>query len=102
MSEGGLELGTFCHENDSLTARSQLLYKARNLVNSHFLKQLYFSYIHSYLTYANITWGSTHKSNLMGLYRQQKYAARIIYYKDKLTRQTALKKLNALDAYELN
>ena len=24
MSEGGLELGTFCHENDSLTARPQL------------------------------------------------------------------------------
>ena len=80
-----------------------LLYKARNLINSHCLKQLYFSYIHSYLRYANITWGSTHKSKLMSLYRQQKHAARIIYYKDKLTHtKPLLKKLNALDVYELN
>ena len=53
------------------------------------------------LTY--ITWGSTHKSKLMGLYRQQKHAARIIYYKDKLTHaKPLLKNLNALYVYELN
>ena len=46
-----------------------LLYEARNLIDSNCLKQLSFSYTHSYLTYANITWRSTRKSNLMGLYR---------------------------------
>ena len=60
-----------------------LLYKARYIIKNHCLKQLYFSYIHSYLTYANIAWGSTHKSKLVSLYRQQKHAARIIYFKDK-------------------
>ena len=57
-----------------------LLYKARNLMKSHCLKELYFSNIHSYLTYAHIICGSTNKSKLMGHYRQQKHASRIIYY----------------------
>ena len=32
MSEGGLELGTFCHENDSLTARPQLIRLRANII----------------------------------------------------------------------
>ena len=39
----------------------------------------------------------------MGLYRQQKHAARIIYYKDKLTHSKPLfKNMNALGVHELN
>ena len=80
-----------------------LLFKARYIIKNHCLKQLYFSYIHSYLTYANIAWGSTHKSKLVSLYRQQKHAARIIYFKDKLTHaEPLLKKMNALNVYQLN
>ena len=39
----------------------------------------------------------------MSLYRQQKHAARIIYFKDKLTHaEPLLKKMNALNVYQLN
>ena len=45
----------------------------------------------------------THKSKLVSLYRQQKHAARIIYFKDKLTHaEPLLKKMNALNVYQLN
>ena len=44
-----------------------LLYKARHLINSYGLKQLYFSYVHCYPTYANIAWGSTHNSKLINI-----------------------------------
>ena len=61
-----------------------LLYKkARFLLDEKYSKQLYFSFIYSYLSYANITWTSTHKSKLKGSLRKQKHASRIIYVKDK-------------------
>ena len=49
------------------------------------MKQLYFSVIHSYLNYANIGWARTNESNLISLYRNQKYAIRTIYDKDRFT-----------------
>ena len=80
-----------------------LLYKARYLINSHGLKQLYFSYVHSYLTYANIAWGSTHKSKLISLYKKQKHALRLIYFKDKLTHTKPLfEKINTMNIFQLN
>ena len=42
-----------------------ILYKSRHILNKSLLKQLYFSFIHSYLNYANIAWASTHKSKLL-------------------------------------
>ena len=53
-------------------------------------KQLYFSFIYSYLNYANITWASTQKSKIKGLLRKQKHASRIIYFKDKNIRMPNL------------
>ena len=80
-----------------------LLYKSRYIVNQHYLKQLYYSYIHSYITYANLAWGSTHKSKLKSIYRQQKHATRIIYFKDKLTPSKPLfTQMNVLNVYQLN
>ena len=80
-----------------------LLYKARHIVKRSCLTQLYFSYIHSYLSYANISWGSTNKSKLTPLYRQQKHAARIIFFKDRLSHANPLlKQINALNIYQLN
>ena len=57
-----------------------LLYKARYFVTKKSLNQLYFSYINSYLTYANIIWGCTPQSNLIPLYRKQKHAIRAIHF----------------------
>ena len=41
-----------------------LLYKAKPYIDKHSLLSLYHSYIHSYINYGNITWGSTARSNL--------------------------------------
>ena len=51
-----------------------ILYKASPILNKFQLKQLYSAFVHSYLNYGNIAWGSTHKSKLEALYRQQKHA----------------------------
>ena len=44
-----------------------IMYKSRNIIRKRFMKQLYFSFIHSYLNYANIAWASTNKSNSKAL-----------------------------------
>ena len=86
--------------NNKISKNIGLLYKARYIIKEI---QLYFSYINSYLTYANIVWGSTYKSNLMPLYRKQKHAARAIYFKDRLFHaKPLLTKMKALNVYQLN
>ena len=80
-----------------------ILYRARFVLNRQCLKQIYFSFIYSYINYANIAWASTHKSKLTYLYRQQKHASRIIFNKDKCTHARPLfKKLNSLNVYQIN
>ena len=80
-----------------------ILYNARQILDKNLLKQLYFALIHNYLNYANVAWGSTHKSKLEHLYRQQKHAARIINFKDKFTRASPLMRdMCALSIYDLN
>ena len=91
-----------CIEN-KISKNLGILYKARLVLNEKCTKQLYFSFIHSYLNYANIAWGSTSKTNLKVLFRRQKHASRIIYFKDKLTHARPLmKSLNALNIFQLN
>ena len=42
-----------------LTKNIGLLNRVSYFLNEHYLKTIYFSYIHSYLNYANIAWVST-------------------------------------------
>ena len=80
-----------------------MMYKSRNILSKRLMKQLYFSFIHSYLNYANIAWASTNKSNLISLYRHQKHAIRIIYDKDRFAHTKPLfKHPKALTVYEIN
>ena len=80
-----------------------IMYKARLILNRRSLKFIYFSFIHSYINHANIAWGSTNKSKLMHLYRQQKHASRIIFSKDKFTHaKPLLQSLNILNVYQIN
>ena len=80
-----------------------LLYKARSYLNRKCLKQLYFSFIHSYLNYANITWGSSPRTKQQPLFYRQKHASRLIFYKDKLSPSKPLmKELNSLNIFQLN
>ena len=37
-----------------------LLFKAKPILNKQSLLSLYYSYIHTYINYANVAWGSTY------------------------------------------
>ena len=51
----------------------------------------------------NIAWGSTNKSKHLPLYRKQKQAARIIFFKDKLIHaKPLLTEINAFSLYQSN
>ena len=41
-----------------------ILYKSRDVLSKQCLKQLYFSFIHNYVNYANIVWASISNSKL--------------------------------------
>ena len=80
-----------------------ILYKTKYIINQKCLKYIYFSFIHSYLNYANITWASTNKTKLTKLLKLQKHACRIIYNVDKMAHTKPLMiLLNALNVYQLN
>ena len=80
-----------------------ILYKSRDVLSKQCLKQLYFSFIHNYVDYANITWASKSKSKLERLYRCQKHATRIIYPKDQYTHASPLlNDMKALNVFQLN
>ena len=107
-------LGVFIDENLSCKQKIELpsskisksigiLYKSRDVLSKQCLNQLYFSFIHSYVNYANIAWASTSKSKLERLYRCQKHAARVIYHKDRYTHGSPLLNyMKALNVFELN
>ena len=80
-----------------------LLYRARQFLDKESPKTIYFSYIHSYLNYANIAWASTYFTKLKKIHYQQKHAARIIFDEDILTHsRPLLRSLNALNIYQIN
>ena len=80
-----------------------ILYKSRDVLSKQCPKQLYFSFIHSYVNYANIAWASTSKSKLERLYHCQKHAARVIYHNDRYTHASPLlNDMKALNVFKLN
>ena len=80
-----------------------IIYKTRHLLNKKLLTQLYYSFIHSYLNYANIAWSSTHKTKLETLFRRQKHAIRTINFKDRYTHSKPLfLEMKVLNIYEMN
>ena len=86
-----------------LAKNIDLLYRARQFLDKQSLKTIYFSYIYSYLNYANIAWASTYFTKLKTIYYQQKHAARIIFNEDILTHsEPLLRSLNALNIYQMN
>ena len=64
---------------------------------------MYFSYIHSYLNYANIGWARTYQTKLKAFHYHQKHAVRIVFNQEKLTySRPLLRSLNALNVYQIN
>ena len=60
-----------------------LLYHIGQFLNEDSFKTVYFSYIHSYLNYANIAWASMqYATKLKRVYMKQKHAVCIMFNKD--------------------
>jgi len=71
-----------------------ILYKTRHILDKKSLTQLYFSFIHSYLT---------HKTKMYRLLKKQKHAARIIHFKNRFYHsQPLLENMKALNVLQLN
>ena len=80
-----------------------LLYRAKLFLDKNSLLTLYYSYIHTYLNYANLSWGSTNRINLKKLLIQQTHAVRIINNRTRLDHTNELFKLQKiLNIYKLN
>jgi hypothetical protein len=56
-----------------------ILSRARKFLNTVTLRQLYFSFLFPYLSYANIIWGNAAVCHLSPIFKLQKRAIRIIH-----------------------
>ena len=89
--------------NSKIAKSIGILYKTRSILNKSLLKQLYFSFIHSYLNYGNVAWASTHKTKLECLNRRQRHAVRVIHFQDRYTEtKPFFEEMKILDIYETN
>jgi len=80
-----------------------ILYKTKHLLNRMSLKSLYFSFIHSHISYCNIAWASNYSSFLKKIYNKQKQASRIILNADRYAcAEPLLTEINVLNIYKLN
>ena len=80
-----------------------ILYRVRLIIPRKQLNQLHFSFVHSCLNYANLSWGSTQKIKLSTLYCQQKHSIILLSFKDQFTHSRPLfKEIVALNTYEIN
>ena len=80
-----------------------LMYGAKPFLDKKTLLALYYSYIYSYLNYANLAWGSTYLTNLEKLRSQQKHAIRIVHNKTKFEYTKELfKSASQLNLYKPN
>lgn len=67
-----------------------ILYTARSVLDKNLLKTLYYSFVHTHLSYGNIVWASTPKTKLFTLFRYQKHAIKVINFKPKLFHSDSL------------
>ena len=80
-----------------------LLYKAKDYLSKRSLLVLYYSFIHTYINYGNIAWGSTNRTNLKKINSLQKHAIRIIHCKDRFAHARELfRESKILNVFQLN
>ena len=67
------------HINNKLAKNIATITKLRHFVNLHTMKQLYYSFIYPYLTYAITSWGSACKTRLNRIRTKQNKCIRSIF-----------------------
>ena len=79
-----------------------ILYRARHYLNLDSLKNLYYSFIYSHISYGTLTWGSNYKSKLLPIHLLQKRALRTITFTDHRTPSRPLfQRLDILNIFEI-
>ena len=79
-----------------------VLHRTSHLLDFKNLK-IYFSFIHIYISYANIAWASTFKAKLQGILKKQKHAVQITFHANRLDHaRPLLKTMKALNVYQIN
>ena len=66
---------------NKISRSNGILYRTSPYLDKESLKNIYFSFIDSYISYCNIAWASTSKTKLARIFNKQKHAFRIIYNK---------------------
>lgn len=61
------------------------IFRAKHVLNKGSLNELYYSYIHCYINYANIAWGNNYKTQLYKIHLEQKHVIRPICNENKFT-----------------
>ena len=90
-------------KSTKISKRKGIVYRARLTIPRKKLNQLCFSFVHSYLNYANLACCSTQKTKCSTLFRQYKQSIRLIRFKDQFTHSKRLfKEIAALNMYETN
>ena len=80
-----------------------VLYRASHLLDFKNLLKIYFSFIHIYISYANIASAITFKTKLQGFLKKQNHAARITFHANRLDHTSPLlTEMKALNVYQIN
>ena len=90
---------------NKLSENLGLLHKVKQFLNAKAMKSLYFSFIHSYLTYGNVVLCSSSISKTKKLFSKQKQAIKIIAMANihaDLSSDEKMKHLDILNIYKLN
>ena len=90
---------------NKLSKNLGLLHKAKNYLNKKSMVSLYYSFIHSYLNYGNITWCNTSMAKLKKLLSKQNQALRTIPIPTSQSESRSkqlMRELCVLNIYQLN
>ena len=92
-------LGVIIDEN--LTWKNHI--GVSDLLDFKNLLKIHFSFLHIYISFANIAWTSTFKTKLKGILKKQKHGARIPFHANRSDcSRPLLKVMKALNVYEIN
>ena len=79
-----------------------ILYRARHYLNLDSLKNLYYSFIYSHISYGTLIWGSNYKSKHLPIHLLQKRALRATTFTDHRTPSRPLfQRLDILNIFEI-
>ena len=91
------------YTENKVVKKINLLYRGKLFLDKNSLLTLFYSYIHTYSNYANLSWSSTNKKNLKKLLNQQKHAVQIINNRTRLNHTNELlKSQKILNIYKLS